>query len=244
MAAPLGPDSTSTSSTIDTLNETTSSTYRRQIARPASSDNPTSAVDPALSASPTRTGNLSPSDSAAHNKYEDDTLTMEQSSQFWSRLLCGPLVSIIQGEVNGAGKTQLRSACLDCLSSMGAAAYCCLSTSQQMMCVTLLLGLIGAADEEEEESANNGNLPVQEAAIRAVGVFIMFPPLRSDSAYVADSCNLLIGRLTAPDCCPAIRAKAAWSLANASDALLLTVPDQVSVPNQVSANDSTPSVSK
>uniref|UniRef100_A0A8D2N0G1 HEAT repeat-containing protein 6 n=1 Tax=Zonotrichia albicollis TaxID=44394 RepID=A0A8D2N0G1_ZONAL len=81
---------------------------------------------------------------------------------------------------------------------------------QQILCVTLLLGL------------NHSENPlVKAAAARALGVYILFPCLRQDVMFVADTANAILNSLH--DKSPNVRAKAAWSLGNLTDTLIINM---------------------
>uniref|UniRef100_G3QBL3 HEAT repeat-containing protein 6 n=1 Tax=Gasterosteus aculeatus aculeatus TaxID=481459 RepID=G3QBL3_GASAC len=82
-----------------------------------------------------------------------------------------------------------------------------LQDKTQLMCVTVLLGL-----------TYSENYLVKTAAVRALGVYILFPCLREDVMFVADTANTILAALD--DRSPNVRAKAAWSLGNLTDTLI------------------------
>uniref|UniRef100_A0A8B9MBF0 HEAT repeat-containing protein 6 n=1 Tax=Accipiter nisus TaxID=211598 RepID=A0A8B9MBF0_9AVES len=85
-----------------------------------------------------------------------------------------------------------------------------LQNDQQILCVTLLLGL------------NHSENPlVKAAAARALGVYILFSCLRQDVMFVADTANAILNSLH--DKSPNVRAKAAWSLGNLTDTLIINM---------------------
>uniref|UniRef100_A0A8V5HIS3 Uncharacterized protein n=1 Tax=Melopsittacus undulatus TaxID=13146 RepID=A0A8V5HIS3_MELUD len=85
-----------------------------------------------------------------------------------------------------------------------------LQNDQQILCVTLLLGL------------NHSENPlVKAAAARALGVYILFSCLRQDVMFVADTANAILDSLH--DKSPSVRAKAAWSLGNLTDTLIINM---------------------
>uniref|UniRef100_A0A8D0FR20 HEAT repeat-containing protein 6 n=1 Tax=Strix occidentalis caurina TaxID=311401 RepID=A0A8D0FR20_STROC len=85
-----------------------------------------------------------------------------------------------------------------------------LQNEQQILCVTLLLGL------------NHSENPlVKAAAARALGVYILFSCLRQDVMFVADTANAILNSLH--DKSPNVRAKAAWSLGNLTDTLIINM---------------------
>ncbi|NXR03726.1 HEAT6 protein, partial [Sagittarius serpentarius] len=125
---------------------------------------------------------------------------------FWTVMLNGPLPGILQ---NSPHATLQTSAC-DALSSILPEAFSSLPNDQQILCVTLLLGL------------NHSENPlVKAAAARALGVYILFPCLRQDVMFVADTANAILNSLH--DKSPNVRAKAAWSLGNLTDTLIINM---------------------
>ncbi|XP_072325809.1 HEAT repeat-containing protein 6-like isoform X3 [Scyliorhinus torazame] len=78
---------------------------------------------------------------------------------------------------------------------------------KQILCITMLLGL------------NHSEHPlVKAAAVRALGVYILFPSLRQDVMFVADTANAILTSLD--DKSLNVRTKAAWSLGNLTDTLI------------------------
>ncbi|NWW88106.1 HEAT6 protein, partial [Rhynochetos jubatus] len=125
---------------------------------------------------------------------------------FWTMMLNGPLPGILQ---NSPHATLQTSAC-DALSSVLPEAFSSLQNDQQILCVTLLLGL------------NHSENPlVKAAAARALGVYILFSCLRQDVMFVADTANAILDSLH--DKSPNVRAKAAWSLGNLTDTLIINM---------------------
>ncbi|NXI36982.1 HEAT6 protein, partial [Galbula dea] len=125
---------------------------------------------------------------------------------FWTMMLNGPLPGTLQ---NSPHATLQTSAC-DALSSILPEAFSSLQNEQQILCVTLLLGL------------NHSENPlVKAAAARALGVYILFSCLRQDVLFVADTANAILNSLQ--DKSPNVRAKAAWSLGNLTDTLIINM---------------------
>ncbi|KAF1533567.1 HEAT repeat-containing protein 6, partial [Eudyptes sclateri] len=125
---------------------------------------------------------------------------------FWTVILNGPLPGTLQ---NSPHATLQTSAC-DALSSILPEAFSSLQNDQQILCVTLLLGL------------NHSENPlVKAAAARALGVYVLFPCLRQDVMFVADTANAILNSLH--DKSPNVRAKAAWSLGNLTDTLIINM---------------------
>lgn len=59
----------------------------------------------------------------------------------------------------------------------------------------------------------------QAASIRAIGVFVLYPVLREDLVFVTDTASAALNGLN--DSVLSVRMRAAWSLANLSDALVI-----------------------
>ncbi|KAF5888966.1 HEAT repeat-containing protein 6, partial [Clarias magur] len=129
-----------------------------------------------------------------------------QVVQFWSEVLTGPLIGALQNEQHPTLQT---SAC-DTLSSILPQAFSQLPDKTQVLCITLLLGL-----------TYSDNSLVKAAAVRALGVYILFPCLREDVMFVADTANAILTVLD--DRSPNVRAKAAWSLGNLTDTLIVNM---------------------
>nr|XP_055036304.1 HEAT repeat-containing protein 6 [Misgurnus anguillicaudatus] len=128
---------------------------------------------------------------------------VSQVVQFWSEVLGGPLIGALQNEQHPTLQT---SAC-DALSSILPQAFSQLPDKTQVLCITILLGL-----------TYSENSLVKAAAVRALGVYILFPCLREDVMFVADTANAILTALD--DRSPNVRAKAAWSLGNLTDTLI------------------------
>ncbi|KAM8797210.1 HEAT repeat-containing protein 6 [Eudromia elegans] len=125
---------------------------------------------------------------------------------FWTMMLNGPLPGALQ---NSQHATLQTSAC-DALSSILPEAFSSLQSDRQVLCITLLLGL------------NHSENPlVKAAAARALGVYILFSCLRQDVMFVADTANAILNSLH--DKSPNVRAKAAWSLGNLTDTLIVNM---------------------
>ncbi|XP_038615603.1 HEAT repeat-containing protein 6, partial [Tachyglossus aculeatus] len=125
---------------------------------------------------------------------------------FWTAMLNGPLPGALQ---NSQHPTLQASAC-DALSSILPEAFGCLPNDGQILCITVLLGL------------NHSKNPlVKAAAARALGVYVLFSCLRQDVMFVADTANAVLTSLH--DKSPNVRAKAAWSLGNLTDTLIVNM---------------------
>ncbi|XP_054250250.1 HEAT repeat-containing protein 6 [Indicator indicator] len=136
----------------------------------------------------------------------DQRVPVSMVVTFWTLVLNGPLPGTLQ---NSPHATLQTSAC-DALSSILPEAFSSLQSEQQILCVTLLLGL------------NHSENPlVKAAATRALGVYILFSCLRQDVMFVADTANAILDSLH--DKSPNVRAKAAWSLGNLTDTLIINM---------------------
>ncbi|XP_048108001.1 HEAT repeat-containing protein 6 isoform X1 [Alosa alosa] len=124
--------------------------------------------------------------------------------QFWSEVLSGPLTTALQNEKHPTLQT---SAC-DTLSSILPQAFRKLPEKTQMLCVTMLLGL-----------TYSENSLVKAASVRALGVYVLFPGLSEDVMFMMDSASVILTALE--DHSPNVRAKAAWSLGNLTDAIIV-----------------------
>ncbi|XP_071459058.1 HEAT repeat-containing protein 6 isoform X2 [Marmota flaviventris] len=85
---------------------------------------------------------------------------------------------------------------------------------RQILCITMLLGL-----------NDSKNRLVKAATSRALGVYVLFPCLRQDVIFVADTANAIL--MSLQDKSLNVRAKAAWSLGNLTDTLIVNmeIPD-------------------
>ncbi|TDH04887.1 hypothetical protein EPR50_G00137710 [Perca flavescens] len=141
-----------------------------------------------------------------NNVPESLRVPVSQVVLFWSEVLSGPLNGALQNEQHPTLQT---SAC-DTLPSILPQAFAQLPEKTQLMCITVLLGL-----------TYSENYLVKTAAVRALGVYILFPCLREDVMFVADTANTILAALD--DRSPNVRAKAAWSLGNLTDTLIVNM---------------------
>ncbi|XP_070572306.1 HEAT repeat-containing protein 6-like isoform X2 [Ptychodera flava] len=141
-------------------------------------------------------------DMAAENKV--DRLTAKEVVTIWNKLLGGPAQGLLQNQTQSA----LRSSMCDCLSNIGAPVFELLPRDKRILCITLLLGL-----------SNDDDYRVKSSAVRALGVFVVYPCLREDVLFVADTANVILNCLE--DNSVLVRMKSAWSLGNLSDALVM-----------------------
>ncbi|XP_077403143.1 HEAT repeat-containing protein 6 [Vanacampus margaritifer] len=150
---------------------------------------------------------------------EGTRVPLNQVVQFWTEVLSGPLNGALQNQQHPTLQT---SAC-DTLASILPQAFAQLPDKLQLMCITVLLGL----------TYSDSDL-VKMAAVRALGVYVRFPCLREDLMFVADTANVILATLD--DRSSNVRAKAAWSLGNLSDTLLVNM-DCVEVDFQKEMSD-------
>uniref|UniRef100_G3RKJ0 HEAT repeat-containing protein 6 n=1 Tax=Gorilla gorilla gorilla TaxID=9595 RepID=G3RKJ0_GORGO len=134
------------------------------------------------------------------------TLPPFQVVMFWTMMLNGPLPRALQ---NSEHPTLQASAC-DALSSILPEAFSNLPNDRQMLCITVLLGL-----------NDSKNRLVKAATSRALGVYVLFPCLRQDVICVADAANTIL--MSLEDKSLNVRAKAAWSLGNLTDTLIVNM---------------------
>ncbi|KAM6163938.1 HEAT repeat-containing protein 6 [Rhynchocyon petersi] len=125
---------------------------------------------------------------------------------FWTMMLNGPLPRALQ---NSEHPTLQASAC-DALSSILPEAFSVLPNDRQILCITILLGL-----------NDSKNRLVKAATSRALGVYVLFPCLRQDVIFVADTANAIL--ISLQDKSLNVRAKAAWSLGNLTDTLIVNM---------------------
>ncbi|XP_054611967.1 HEAT repeat-containing protein 6 isoform X2 [Dunckerocampus dactyliophorus] len=150
---------------------------------------------------------------------ESSRVPLSQVVQFWTEVLSGPLNAALQNEQHPTLQT---SAC-DTLASILPHAFAQLPDKTQLMCITVLLGL-----------TYSDNYLVKTAAVRALGVYVLFPCLREDLMFVADTANAILAALD--DRSSNVRAKAAWSLGNLTDTLIVNM-DCVDVDFQEEMSD-------
>ncbi|XP_068749728.1 HEAT repeat-containing protein 6-like isoform X2 [Montipora capricornis] len=132
-------------------------------------------------------------------------ISKEQVLHFWRQLLSAPLTKILQDGMPASGP--LCCPAVDCLSNIGDVILSELPVNQRVLCITLLLGL-----------SNDDDKNVKASAIRALGVFVLYPCLKEDVLFVADTANKVLSAMT--DHRLIVRMRAAWSLANLSDSLV------------------------
>ncbi|OWF39764.1 HEAT repeat-containing protein 6-like [Mizuhopecten yessoensis] len=141
---------------------------------------------------------------AAETDGPGNRVNIDLAKEFWVFMLMGPLPSILQMEANNA----VRATSCDCISNVGPEVFAVLPMDKRILCITLVLGLTSDDDRI-----------VRSAAVRAVGVYVLYPCLREDVSFIADAANSILKSMA--DSSLNVRLKTAWSLANLCDALVL-----------------------
>ncbi|XP_076024992.1 HEAT repeat-containing protein 6 [Genypterus blacodes] len=137
---------------------------------------------------------------------ESKRVPLSQVVRFWSDALSGPLNTVMQNEQ----QPNMQMTACNILASILPQAFAELPEKTQLMCVTVLLGL-----------NYSENTMVKMAAVRGLGLYIMFPCLTEDVMFMADTANTVLSTLK--DSSPNVRIKACWALANLTDALVVTM---------------------
>ncbi|XP_072164191.1 HEAT repeat-containing protein 6-like [Diadema setosum] len=135
-----------------------------------------------------------------------DPLQPQEVRFVWIPLLCGPLPGILQDSSNSV----LQACACDCIGTIGPRVFQLLEVRHRVLCITLLLGL-----------SNEEDYRVKAASVRALGVFVLYPCLRQDVLFVADTANAILNSLQ--DSSVNVRMRATWSLGNLSDAMLINL---------------------
>ncbi|KAG5900627.1 hypothetical protein JTB14_005905 [Gonioctena quinquepunctata] len=138
------------------------------------------------------------------NKSTKDIVPFEYCLLFWQTLLNGSLIDLLQSEQHPI----LRAVGCDCLGSIGSDISEKLPRDKQILCITLLFSC-----------TRDGENSVRGAAIRALGMCILYTSLREDPGFVVDTAEAIYSMLGDENLM--VRVKASWSLGNLSDALVL-----------------------
>ncbi|XP_054857707.1 HEAT repeat-containing protein 6 [Eublepharis macularius] len=136
----------------------------------------------------------------------DQRVPVDLVVTFWTRMLNGPLPGALQNSQH----SRLQTSACNALSSILPEAFSSLPADKQILCITVLLGL-----------NHSENPAVKVAAARAVGDYVLFPCLRQDVMFVTDAANVILDSFS--DGSPHVRAKAAWSLGNLTDTLIINM---------------------
>ncbi|XP_071446513.1 HEAT repeat-containing protein 6 [Hetaerina americana] len=131
---------------------------------------------------------------------------LPQAVIYWQALLSGnALVSFVQ-EMD---IPSMRAVGCDVLAAIGAEVFGNLTRDKQILCETLLFG--SSRDEEPT---------VKSAALRALGIYTLFPSLREDLHFLLDTFDTLQSALGNDHGRGEVWSKASWALANLCDALV------------------------
>jgi hypothetical protein len=108
----------------------------------------------------------------------------------------------------------VRAALCSCVTAIGSHGFGSLEHGEQVHCLTALLG-----------ASSDASAVVRAGALRALGVFVLFPDLRADTAFVLDVAHALIAAMSDEQL--SVRVRAAWSIANVCDTLVTTADTPV-----------------
>ncbi|ESO95312.1 hypothetical protein LOTGIDRAFT_116900 [Lottia gigantea] len=133
-----------------------------------------------------------------------EAITEQKLLEFWMSFLNGPVPAILQCE----GNNPVRANACDCISNIGMEIFQQLPFDKRIMCITMILGL-----------TNDDDKLVKSAAVRTLGVYILYPSLKKEVTFVADTANAVL--MCMEDSSINVRMKAAWAMANLCDALVL-----------------------
>ncbi|KAK2165572.1 hypothetical protein LSH36_48g03055 [Paralvinella palmiformis] len=143
-----------------------------------------------------------------NNDNVEDGPSLQVMTDFWMPLLNGPLPRALQT----VDYIAVKSTVCDCLATIGSQVFEKMPFDKRILCITLMLGL-----------CDDGDHHVRSTAVRALGVYVLYPCLREDVSFVADVANCIIKALQ--EQILGVRVKSAWSLGNLSDALVLNRTD-------------------
>ncbi|KAL4663971.1 hypothetical protein H8959_021007, partial [Pygathrix nigripes] len=127
---------------------------------------------------------------------------------FWTMMLNGPLPRALQNSEHPT--LQARAPMMPYFILIFPLSTFSLQNDRQILCITVLLGL-----------NDSKNRLVKAATSRALGVYVLFPCLRQDVIFVADTANAIL--MSLEDKSLNVRAKAAWSLGNLTDTLIVNM---------------------
>ncbi|XP_052802166.1 HEAT repeat-containing protein 6-like [Mya arenaria] len=131
-----------------------------------------------------------------------DVITKDKVLDFWLALLNGPIQEVLQAR----GHDAVKAVACDCLANLGDLIFKSLPLDKRLLCVTVALGLAGDEDRL-----------IRAAAIRTLGIFVLYKTLREDVSFVVDCAAAILGAID--DANMFVKVKAAWSLANLGDAI-------------------------
>ncbi|XP_041979377.1 HEAT repeat-containing protein 6 isoform X1 [Aricia agestis] len=136
----------------------------------------------------------------------DEPPNLKHCVYMWETVL-GPLSSVLQHDATSA-----KAVVCDCIANIGERTFKELPSRTQMLCCALLVGSCGDADAA-----------VRAAAVRALAMAVIYRTLREDMCFVCDCGENVLRALAEPSV--VVRTKAAWALANLSDALVLNMQE-------------------
>ncbi|XP_046390229.1 HEAT repeat-containing protein 6 [Ischnura elegans] len=140
------------------------------------------------------------------NSSKESAFTVPQAVTYWQALLSGSaLVPFIQD----MDTPSIRAVGCDVLATIGSSVFGHLTRDKQILCETLLFG-----SSRDEEPA------VKSAALRALGIYTLYPCLREDLLFLLDTCDTLQSALDGDASRGEVWSKASWALGNLCDALV------------------------
>eukprot|EP00116_Pleurobrachia_bachei_P003006 sb/3463268/ len=140
---------------------------------------------------------------AAQTEMPDSKLELSEVLEHWLGILSGVVVPILQDETS-----QMMAGACDIISTIGNKVFSSFEVHTQRLIMTLLLAL------------TNPNVPATSSACRCLGVLVMYPCIRDDLLFVADTANAIISALESTDSSDrTLILRVSWSLGNLSDTL-------------------------
>ncbi|XP_045498148.1 HEAT repeat-containing protein 6 [Colias croceus] len=137
----------------------------------------------------------------------DEAPPLNRCVYMWEKLIT-PLSTVLQCHES----TPAKAVVCDCIANIGEKSFKELPDRTQMLCCTLLMG--SCSDEEAS---------VRAAAVRALAMTVMYRTLREDICFVSDCGENILRALS--ETTLVVKTKAAWALANLSDALVLNAEE-------------------
>ncbi|RUS80031.1 hypothetical protein EGW08_012201, partial [Elysia chlorotica] len=132
---------------------------------------------------------------------------------FWLYLLGGPLPKLLayNPDTSPDSNNLVRSAACESMGNVGEEVFSRLPRPRQMQCLTLVLGMVAEDDKL-----------IKAAAVRALGIYILYPTLRDDVLFVLDAAAAILECVDAKrnSKSQTVRFKAAWAMANLCDTLV------------------------
>ncbi|XP_063675727.1 HEAT repeat-containing protein 6-like [Bolinopsis microptera] len=136
---------------------------------------------------------------------EAGTLELSTLKEHWINILSSAIVPILQNE-----HSPIMPGACDILSTIGNTVFASFEVHTQRLIMTLLLAL------------TNPTVPATSSACRCLGVLVMYPCIRDDLLFVADTANAIITALETTDSADSgLLLRVSWSLGNLSDTLVV-----------------------